>query len=113
MKKNQHRKLKANPTYVPTAAGFTRRTIRMETVQATESLAYEMTLEMLGEQYNEGGYLAFIQAMVGFVKRYDEVLSEAELQGQDEKMCRAIGASDIALTFIPAMRDELEKLTAH
>lgn len=112
MNKNQSKSPKSMATIAASSAAATTQTIRENTLEMTESMAYEMTQALLAEQYNEGGYLAFIQAMWGFVQRYDAVVGDAEKQGIDEKICRAIGATDIALTFIPEMRNELAKLAA-
>ena len=89
------------------------KSIRMETVEMSESMAYEFTMEFLNEQYKDGGYLGMIQTMMGMVQRYDAVLADAEELGQDENMCRAVGAAHIALDFIPEFRKEMAKFEGH
>jgi hypothetical protein len=113
MKKKQRKNQKNTAKFTGTTSAEAKPSIRLETLKMAESMAYDMTLEMLAEQYKEGGYLAFVQAMAGFVQRYDMIVSDAESLGQDERMCRAVGAGDISVTFIPQMRIELAKLEAH
>jgi len=112
MKKNRRKSQKSNFASSPfaTKAAEVNPKIRMATVEMTESMACEFTMEFLNDMYKEGGYLAMVQSMYGLVQRYDAVLSDAEKLGQDENMCRAVGASEIALTYIPEFRKELAKL---
>lgn len=113
MKIKNSKKSNARVVIQKNAANLQNQSIRTNTVEMAESMSFEFTMEFLNEQYKDGGYLGMIQTMMGLVQRYDAVLSDAEELGQDENMCRAVGATDIAFNFIPEFREALAKLEGH